>query len=173
MTLSESIDCIKANLPRLYEIDFGYPLGDNIVRAPNSATELPEAFTSKRGTKWLAPLYLACDGLSLPDVRSGYFLKPLSKVTSYDISSEPGTIVGEQEIAVLPFGSTGNGSILVVVCETGRVLLLSPGPMREGRYDGTNGKVKDVAASVSEFVERLSKDLQAFLNDEHHHNYIA
>ncbi len=173
MNPSESIDRIKAKLPDLYAIDFGYPLGDNLVRDANRPNGLPETFVSKRGANWLASLYLACDGLSLPDVHSGYFLKPLDRVLSFDLSSEPDTVVGEQELAVLPFGSTGDGSLFVVDCDRGRVLLLSPGPMREGRYDGLKGKVKEVAATVPQFVERLCCDLQAFINDDQQHNYVA
>jgi hypothetical protein len=173
MTLSESLDFIKAMLPELYAIDFGYPLGDNIVRETNRPNGLPEDFTTKRGANWLASLYLACDGLSLPDVRSGYFLKPLAKVVSYDLTSEPDTVTGEEDIAVLPFGSTGDGSLFVVDCETGRVLQLSPGLMRGGRYNGLEGKVKHIAASVPEFAERLCGDLQAFINDDQQHNYMA
>lgn len=173
MNPSESIKQIKAKLPDLYAIDFGYPLGENIVRNADRTNGLPDAFVSKRGTHWLASLYLACDGISLPDVHSGYFLKPLDRVVSFDLSSEPNMVVGEQEIAVLPFGSTGDGSLFVVDCERGRVLLLSPGPMREGRYDGLKGKVKEVAATVPHFVERLYCDLQAFINDDQQHNYIA
>lgn len=173
MNPAEAIAQIKVKLPDLYAIDFGYPLGDNLVRDPNRPNGLPDAFVLKRGTEWLAPLYLVCDGLSFPDVHSGYFLKPLDKVLSFDLSSEPDTVVGEQELAVLPFGSTGDGSLFVVDCDRGRVLLLSPGPMREGRYDGLNGKVKEIAATVPEFVERLCCDLQAFINNDQNHSYIA
>ena len=173
MNTSEAIDQIKAKLPDLYAIDFGYPLGDNLVRDANRPNGFPDAFLSRRGTTWLASLYLACDGLSLSDVHSGYFLKPLDRVLSFDLSSEPDTIVDEQELAVLPFGSTGDGSLFVVDCDRGRVLLLSPGPMREGRYDGLKGKVKEVAATVPQFVERLCCDLQAFINDDQQHSYIA
>jgi hypothetical protein len=173
MTSLKSLDFIKAKLPELYAIDFGYPLGENIVRETNRPKGLPEDFTTKRGANWLASLYLACDGLSLPDVRSGYFLKPLANVVSYDLSSEPNTIAGEEDISVLPFGSTGDGSLFVVDCESGRVILLSPGLMREGRYNGLEGRVKDIAASVPEFVERLCRDLQAFINDDQQHTYMA
>lgn len=172
MSPSEAITQIRAKLPDLYAIDFGYPLGDNVVRDADRPNGLPDAFLSVRGAHWLTSLYLACDGLSLPDVHSGYFLKPLERVVSFDLSSEPDTIIGEQEIAVLPFGSKGDGGLFVVDCERGRVLLLSPGPMRSGRYDGLKGRVKEVAATVPHFVERLYFDLQAFINNDQQHNYI-
>lgn len=173
MTPSEAIDQIKARLPDLYSIDFGYPLSENIVRDGDRPNGLPDAFTSKEGSQWLASLYLACDGLSLPDVHSGYFLKPLAKVVSFDLSSEPNMIVDDQQIAVLPFGSTGDGSLFVVECESGRVLLLSPGPMRDGRYDGLNGKVRELATTVPQFLEQLFCDVRAFIEDDQQHNYIA
>jgi len=173
MTPSEAIGHIKAKLPDLYRIDFGYPLGDNVVRDAGRSHGLSEAFMSTKGAKWLASLYLACDGLSLPDVHSGYFLKPLERVLSFSRSSEPDTIVGEQEVAVLPFGSTGDGSLFVVDCERGAVLLLSPGPLREGRYDGPNGKVKEVAVTVPQFAERLYRDVEAFIDNNQQHSYLA
>lgn len=173
MNPSEAVNQIKAKLPDLYTIDFGYPLDDNVVRDASRPNELFDAFMSKKGAHWLASLYLACDGLSLPDVHTGYFLESLERLVSFAPSSEPHTVVNEQELAVLPFGSTGDGSLFVVDCDRGRVLLLSPGPMREGRYDGLEGRVKEVAATVPQFVERLCFDLQAFINDDQQHNYIT
>ncbi|MCA9095253.1 MAG: hypothetical protein KDA68_17320 [Planctomycetaceae bacterium] len=174
MTPQETIDQIKRKLSDLYLIDFGYPLGDNIVRDASYPNGLPDAFTSKRGTIWLTSLYSACDGLSLPDVHNGYFLKPLVKVASIDRSSEPDTIAGnEEEIEVLPFGSTGNGSLFVVDCQRGAVLLLSPGHMSGGRYDGERGKVTEVAATVPQFLERLFRDVHSFINGDNQHNYIS
>lgn len=173
MNPSESISHIKAILPTLYTIDFGYPLGDNIVREPNRPKGLPESFKAKRGTGWLESLYLACDGLSLPDVHSGYFLKPLDRLLSFDLSSEPNTIVGEQPVAVLPFGSTGDGGLFVVDCDRGRVLLLPPGPIRDGQYDGRAGHISEVAATIPGFVERLYHDVQAFIDNNPHHTYIT
>ena len=153
--------------------DFGYPLGENVVRDADRLDGLPEAFTSKDGSQWLASLYLACDGLSLPDVHSGYFVKPLAKVISFNLASEPNTIVGMHEVAVLPFGSTGGGDLFVVECESGRVLLLSPGPMCNGRYDGLRGSVEVIAATVSQFLERLLRDVQAFIENDQEHSYIS
>jgi hypothetical protein len=172
MNSAEAIDQIKATLPDLYQIDFGYPLGDNVVRDPDRRGR-SDAFMSKRGSHWLEPLYLACDGLSLPDVHLGYFLKPVNKVATSNLSSEPETVVGEQEISVLAFGSAGDGSLFVVDCDRGRVLLLGPGHMREGRYDESTGKVKEVAATVPQFLERLYCDLRAFINDDQEHSYLV
>lgn len=173
MILLDAIDKIRTMLPDLYAIDFGYPLGDNVVRIADRSNGLPDTFISKRGARWLTDLYLVCDGLSLPDVRSGYFIKPLDKVVSYDLSSEPDTIVGELDISVLPFGSLGDGSLFVVDCERGRVLLLAPGPMHAGKYDGIRGNVKEISPTVPLFVERLSDDLQAFINDDRQHEFIG
>lgn len=83
MNTSEAIDQIRAQLPDLYAIDFGYPLGDNVVRDANRQNGFPDAFVSKRGANWLASLYLACDGLSLPDVHTGYFLESLERLVSF------------------------------------------------------------------------------------------
>ncbi|WP_150105945.1 hypothetical protein [Rubinisphaera brasiliensis] len=173
MTLAETIDKMKAKLPELDAIDFGYPLGENLVREANRPNGLPDVFLAQEGARWLVEMYQSSDGLSLPDVHCGSFLKTLAKVVSFDPTSEPNTVVGENEIAVLPFGSTGDGSLFVVECVRGRVLLLSPGPMQAGRYDGLEGKVKEIAATVPQFVELLLIDLEAFINDDQQHVFVA
>ncbi len=162
-------------LDELSKIDFGYPLGTNAIRSVARPDTVADVLTAagECAVKWLVPLYSACDGLSFPDVHVGYFIKPLQRVISFDRSSEPDTLLLDREIAVLPVGSTGGGGLFVVRCEDGCVLLLPPGPMKNGRYEGTKAKVKEVAKTVPEFLELLLADLRAFVNDDRQHAYIA
>ncbi len=173
MTIESSMQKMKARLSELSKIDVGYPLGENVVREASRSSGLPTAFLSMNGSKWLCTLYSVCDGLSFPDVHVGYFVKPLERVMSCDRQSEPDTVILDREISVLPFGSTGGGSLFVVGCERGDVMLLPPALLSGGRYHGKEGVVIEVAATVPLFFERLLADLTAFVNDEQHHNYIA
>jgi hypothetical protein len=153
-------------------IDFGYPLGENIIRsAEGRKYSISELGTSC--AKWLVPLYSVCDGLSFPDVHVGYFIKPLERVLSFDRSSEPDRVILDREIAVVPIGSTGGGALFVVDCEHGSVLLLPPGPLHDGRYDGTRAMIKVVAESVPRFLEALLDDVRAFVKNKIAHAYIS
>ncbi|MDB5342829.1 MAG: hypothetical protein JWP89_1206 [Schlesneria sp.] len=173
MTVSESIQRMTNKLVELYKIDFGYPLGENVIRKVDRRNGIPSAFVSTNGSTWLNELYSACDGISFPDVHVGYFLKPIERVISFDRSSEPTTVVLDHEFSVLPFGSTGGGGLFVVGCDLGNVMLLPPGPLHDGRYCGIGQNVKHVAATVPIFVDLLSSDLSAFVNDDRDHIYIA
>lgn len=69
--------------------------------------------------------------------------------------------------------STGNGSLFVVEREEGRVLLLPPGPVRKRRYDGKESTFQIVALNVSQFLELLAADFEAFVNDDRGHVYLT
>ena len=173
MRPTEIIEQMKEELVELAKIDFGYPLGENVVHAADRPDGLPPVFSSIDGSRWLASLYCACDGLSFPDIHNGYFLKPLWRVISFDRSSEPDIVVLDREIRVLPFGSMGDGSLFVVQCEQGGVMLLPPGSLNDGRYDGRGTKVSEVATTVPHFLELLLADLTAFVNDDNQHTYLG
>ena len=118
-------------------------------------------------------LYTACDGLSFPDVHNGYFIKPLDRLIHTDLASEPNKVLSDDIIDVFSFGSTGNGSLFVVDSRRGSVLLLPPGPMTDGLYDGRRLAVRRAAAIVPLFVERLLEDLTAFVKGDTQHERLA
>jgi hypothetical protein len=100
-------------------------------------------------------------------------LKPLSRSLRLDPSSEPHVVLLEQATDILPFGSTGDGSLFAVVCQRGHVLLLPPGPIFQGKYDATDANVQEAAATVPLFVERLLSDLTAFLRGDRQHRFLS
>jgi hypothetical protein len=82
-------------------------------------------------------------------------------------------VLMERKISVLSFGSTGGGDLFVVRCENGTILLLPPGPLKDGQYDGRGRRVKEVAKTIQQFLVLLLADLVAFVNDDKHHIYLA
>ncbi|HEX4614157.1 MAG TPA: hypothetical protein VH092_38595 [Urbifossiella sp.] len=173
MSIPQQLQRLDSILRELAEIDFGYPLGENTIAPPLSgaAVALSEAGLSRVGG--LSDLYSACDGISMPDVHSGYFIKPLRKVLKYDISSEPRAVLLESESPVLPLGSTGGGSLFVVEQDGGRVLLLPPGPLHEGLYDGRHTNARVVAEDIPHFLGKVIDDAAAFVRDERGHRYLT
>ncbi len=173
MSIKEKLRRLDSILRELTAIDFGYPLGENTVTPPDPVAADALAEAGLDGIKGLSDLYSACNGISMPDVHTGYFIKPLRKVLEYDLTSEPKTVILETGIPVLSLGSTGGGSLFVAEREGGRVLLLPPGPLHEGRYDGRHTKVGVVAEDIPLFLDRLIDDAAAFVSDEHGHRYLA
>lgn len=173
MSITGKLRRLDSILRELAAIDFGYPLGENTVTPPipAAADALVEAGLDR--IRWLSDLYSACDGISMPDINNGYFIKPLHKVLKYDLASEPKTVLLDTEISVLSLGSTGGGSLFVVEREIGRVLLLPPGPLHEGHYDGRHTKAGVVAEDISLFLDRLIDDAAAFVREEHGHQYLT
>jgi len=175
MNESEVLSQMKSTLRGLNELDLGYPLGTNIVRDANRANGMPPAYATVSGWRWINELYSASDGLSFPDVHVGYFIKPLERIVNADGYYEPRTVIGDsgEEVSVLPFGSTGGGSLFVVKCNRGEVMLLPPGEFRNGRYDGRGRKVRVIASSVVGFLDLLREDLEAFVGGVTPHAYIS
>jgi hypothetical protein len=173
MQVVEVIWRLDSVLRDLAAIDVGYPLGENCIfpPKPHAASALSGAGLGK--VKGLFDLYLACDGINMPDVHNGYFVKPLDKLLKFDPASEPETVLLESRIPVLSIGSTGGGGLFVVDRESGRVLLLPTGRLCEGCYDGGSSKVEVIAGSIPVFLERLLEDATAFVRDQHDHRYLT
>lgn len=171
MTIKESVSELRSLRDELMKINFGYPLGDNSVyplTGVDRSSIVLERIANTTAKEQLMALYAECDGFSFPDVHVGYFIKPSAKLDSFDRSSEPDTLILDDIHSVLPVGSTGGGSLFVVDCETGQVMLLPPGLLHNGQYNGRGLNVREVANSVEKFLERLVSDVRAFVNDMEH-----
>lgn len=173
MPIIQQLRRLDSILRELAAIDFGYPLGENAIAPPPSGAAAALSEAGLAGISGLSDLYSACDGISMPDVHTGYFIKPLRKVLKYDLASEPRTVILQTEVPVLPLGSTGGGSLFVVEQDDGRVLLLPPGPLHEGRYDGRHTKTRVVAEDIPHFVEKVIDDAAAFVRAEQEHRYLT
>jgi hypothetical protein len=171
--LGTLIQQLQAVLGMFQKIDFGYPLGDNYVRPQTSDNSTLSSYATLPDLKWLFQLYRECNGANIPDVRCGYFIKPLERVISYDRTSEPDTLVLDQESRIVPFGSTGGGDLFAIDQSDGRVLLLPPARMANGRYYGSTNIPYDIAPNVSVFISRIIEDVIAVTNNTKHHKYIA
>jgi hypothetical protein len=160
---------------RLKGLDFGYPLGINDIFPPQGANVIDKGL--KDAGAWdfdeLRTFYGNCDGISLPDVHVGYFIKSITKLCVMDTSSEPVKITGEFAGDVVSFGSTGGGGLFVLSKVSGDVLHLAPGPLDNGIYDGNRGRVKQISGSFFEFLERLNADIQAFVENDAGHRFIC
>jgi hypothetical protein len=173
MSITQKLRRLATILDELAVIDFGYPPGENTISPPRPEAIALLAEAGLAGVEGLADLYSACDGISMPDVHTGYFIKPLLRVLNHDSSSEPLTILLETEIPVIPLGSTGGGSLFVAERQGGRVLHLPPGPLHRGCYDGRQTNVRVVAEGISHFLDLVIEDAEAFVRDEQGHRYLV
>ncbi len=115
---------------------FGYPPGDNRVidadeRGRTGLLTLPAA---------LAEFYAEIGELSMPDVHVGYFIHPLSMVTSSTTRGDPTRVeieIDGQRLNddVVSFGSDGGGGYFCVSKTSGAVYHL---PLGEIEVNGEN-----------------------------------
>jgi hypothetical protein len=165
--LNEWVQKLNAAIRVLLEQDFGYPLGNNEVRPP----------IEHRGVKpdALYPLYEVCDGLSLPDVHIGYFLDSAERLSAAEQRGEPTSVQGTDSFAVHVFGSDGGGGRFSLRIDDGSVYYLpSSGAVRDGRYVEDDASIATrLAASVSDFLWLLYRDVDAFVRDDQGHAYMV
>jgi hypothetical protein len=166
---------MRALLHRLKKVDLGYPLGANEVLPPSDSYTVHHALGIARagGLDELRAFYASCDGVSLPDVHVGYFIKPVTKLGNVDPSSEPLRITGEYAGEVLPLGSDGGGGLFVLRRAAKGVLHLTPGPLERGVYDGKRGKVTLISGTLFAFLDRLALDLQAVVENQTRHRFMC
>lgn len=174
MDVQSCVRQAKHLLEEMERIDFGYPLGANVVLAPQTSrtAKEPLAFVAARIDSALMDFYSYCDGISAPDVHVGYFLKPLAKLLVTRPDSEPSELIGPIAGSVVSFGSTGGGGIFALRLTEKDVLYLPPGPLRHSIYDGTLGQVKRLAPDFSSFLCLLVADIQAFVKNRRHHYLV-
>jgi hypothetical protein len=166
---------VQDYLSRLKDLDLGYPLDTNEVLAPQQPNVVEHGLRAAQANhlEELKTFYTSCDGVSLPDVHVGYFIKSITRLGIVDPFSEPSEITGEFAGKVLSFGSTGGGGLFVLKRGTGDVLHLAPGPLEDGVYDGTRGKVKSISRSFFDFLDNLGADIQAFVENRTRHRFMC
>jgi hypothetical protein len=166
---------LKSLLEQLRQMDFGYPLGANVIRSPQSISLVDECLESvelhEHGS--IHDFYSACDGISLPDVHVGYFVKPVAELPRVRLQSEPIEVVGETSGRIVVFGSTGGGGLFALRRGLWDVLYLAPGRMESGTYFSAEGQVGIVASDFLGFLVRLLDDVKAFVTGERNHVFIA
>jgi hypothetical protein len=173
MSIADHLAELGALLEALKKTDLGYPLGDNAVRSPLPPEQVEAIIKGgPNGVGSLRELYMTCNGVSLPDIHVGYFIKPFPRVVSFNRSSEPDVLRLDRDLPILPIGSTGGGDLFVADVNSRRVLLLPPGPLRDGIYDGRQAKIRVAANTLDELVSAIVSDTRAFLNRDSSHRYL-
>jgi len=172
ISIAQTLRRLATTLGELDLIDFGYPLGENTISPPRSDAIALLAESGLSAVKGLAELYSACDGISMPDVHNGYFIDPLWRILNNDPSSAPRTVLQETEISAVTLGSTGGGGLFVADRQGGRIFHLPPGPLHDGRYDGRQANVRVVAEDISQFLDLIVDDAEAFVRHDQGHRYL-
>lgn len=162
-------------LSELREIDFGYPLGDNGILNPSADENSMSRIEEKLGSRVASSLrcfYQVCDGLSWPDVQSGYFIKKAESVGVIRDKFEVTQIQGKYDYGVVVVGSSGNG-VLFALDASERVLKLPPGKIENNTYSDLDDKIIVLTNRFIDFLHLLTRDLKAFVEDTQDYQYIA
>ena len=172
---SERIQSTEQLLEEFCRIDFGYPLGDNLIRSASSQDDVREILKAHGYTRddQLTDFFRSCDGISWPDVNRGYFVEPLASIEKQFSESMPRSITGSSDRTIIQIGSNGGGNLFAADCATGAILLLPTGRIVDNVYDDSDGRVRKVAGNMVQFAERLARDLKAFVDDATDYEYLA
>lgn len=174
LNLEAWTDNISRALEDLRRIDFGYPISENVVVSVSEkrdagmlldaeGLQLPE----------LADFYGHCDGLRMPDIRNGYFLKSLSDLICGIREREPTAMAGLSVDPILVIGSTGGGQRFAINRRSQAVLMLGNGFVKDRTFKADGENVRVVASGLDVFLERILADVEAFIADRRDHEYIS
>ncbi|MFI4876399.1 MAG: hypothetical protein ACIALR_13700 [Blastopirellula sp. JB062] len=166
---------VKRLLAELQEIDFGNPLGENVLLDPQSSDEVQrhlERIGMQDGSQ-LAEFYSYCDGVSWPDVHVGYFVSPIARLTETRDGDPVAISGGPNEGAVQLIGSDGAGRLFVMRKQEKDVLVLPPGEIVDGKYDDSDERAIWVAVDLKTFLQLLNDDLKAIVLDTPDHSFLG
>ena len=164
---------VEQLLTQLKTIDFGYPLGENVVRESAPGTSFAdERRLNATSVDELQNFYEVCDGVSWPDVQNGYFLKQREAIGQLKDEYDPIRVTGTDDYQITVVGSSGTGT-LFAINGAGNVLSIPSGKIEQNAYFDTTGKIQVVAVSFSDFAEILLVDLKAFVEDKPEHAYVS
>lgn len=170
---------VELELGRLRSIDFGYPLGDNVVFPPVEHARVTDVLVKEFETEpffaEFEEFFGVCNGLSMPDVHNGYFVHSV-----FDLCAErhlskslPVALTGVETGEIRVFGSDGGGGLFAIRFGSGEVLYLSAGKVSSGEFYATQNSLSIVAASFGSFLLRFLEDLEAFISNRDQHNFMV
>jgi hypothetical protein len=162
-------------LAQLRTQDFGYPVGPNVILPPQPESIVQQSLLESglERASSIRDFYLCCDGLSLPDVHNGYFIKQVTSLPVAEAESEPQELQGPISGRILVVGSTGGGGLFACHRRTIAVFYLPPGPLHLGVYDSGRAGVRQVAADWDSFLDVLLGDVEAFVTNRQDHRFTA
>jgi len=172
------IEETESILTELRQIDFGYPLGENVIRPPSPSLE-PERVRSglpPHIRHQLIKFYKCSDGLSWPDVRNGLFIESFDRLVTAGERGEPDELFvrgSTERRGIIVFGTDGGGGRFCIDQTTGRILHVAGGEVLEKRLEVDSGQVSGVADDFVGFLVRLQGDLRAFVEDDREHQFLV
>jgi hypothetical protein len=180
MRVESWIQEMRNLLDELQQIDLGYPLGVTIIETPQPA-DVVRRELSRVGLEQVTSIvefYSSCDGVSLRNVHNGYSIHSVTRLQTLGPQSEPDEITGPFADKVVMLGSSGGGDLFVFRRTYSDVLLLPPGPLHAGVYDGslyvgTPAEVKLVGRNFEDFLEVLLADVRAFVKNTPGYRFMA
>jgi len=174
MHLSEWLRTMQCLLNELATIDFGYPMGQNIVVPPLDSVSADQlvAQAGLSSQRQIVEFYGVCGGLSLPAVHNGYFLQGLSLIADERRKDQPALGTGPLGGSIVTLGSDGGGGQFALRRRERDMLHLPPGRIPAGVYEGDSVAVKPVAPDFFCFLDRILSDVRAFVRDTPGHRFM-
>lgn len=167
MTLRKTIDVLRGAVAELDALDLGYPKSSNCVFSPEETSSAPQRWLQNHHPD-VAQFFTCCGGVSLPDVRNGYFIHRPGHIVRDGRVQWSGSQNGEGVI----FGSSGGGDLFVVGNDS-VVVRLRETPRNGTCFRTTADNSRVLAANVEDFVQKLIMDLKAFCSDDPQHDYLV
>jgi hypothetical protein len=173
MNYNKWMEDLSVVVADLSGINLGYPQGENIVRRKTreKVIKIPSAYELTATD--LAEFYNCCDGVSLPDVQNGYFIKSLSDLIEGFEKSEPRRLQGSMSNEIIVFGSTGGGNRFVQLQPNGMIVKLGNGFVKDRLFHATIESATIISQNFDDFLELLLGDVRAFVSADEAHLYIA
>ncbi|MEM6514302.1 MAG: hypothetical protein AAF660_14930 [Pseudomonadota bacterium] len=172
MNYQQWIEDVSELLGRLDTLDIPYPLGSNVVVRKTSAGVHAPLTANPAVTAQIGQFYAVCDGISWPDIRSGYFLVKGDELGRVKDDATPTSIIGESSGSVLMLGSNGGGTLFAARRTSGDILSLPPGEIINNVYNNSDGRANLIARDFDGFLIRLKEDLAAFVQGDSEFGYI-
>ena len=175
MTIDAWTKEVNRLLDEATRIDFGYPIGSNVLLLPDAPTVVETALRHVELDTILSlrSFYSQCGGIKWPGIRNGYFLFRATELARSDPENVPDSVTGPYADNIVVVGSSGGGDMFAIAKKSMAILHLPPGPMCSGKYEDEARAVRLLAPDFSSLLQLLLDDLAAFVRDVPKHKFIV